>query len=136
MKAELNNIFINESEALEELLKVLENQYNYLIENNVFELEKCIEHLKVCSRKVAEWEVKRRNLIKEESLNKLVYSVGDEGLENNYRKIKMLIQEAIVQKDMNQLLIQQGLGYTNRMLSILNPDRKSKTYNSYGKVFK
>ena len=57
-------------------------------------------------------------------------------LENNYYKIKNLLQEVVLQKDTNELLIKQGLSFTNRILNVLNPVRETKTYNAYGKVKK
>lgn len=136
MKDELNNIFINEIEAIEKLLTVLEKQHNCLVWNDAFGMEACVKDIDNCNKLIAEWEIKRRNLTGEKSLRDLMEEIKNEELENNYRQIKLLVQKTIVQKDINKVLIQQGLGYTNRMLSIINPDRKAKTYNSYGKIFK
>jgi flagellar biosynthesis/type III secretory pathway chaperone len=69
-------------------------------------------------------------------MTEIVEEVNDVELESNYNKIKRLLQEVVLQKDTNELLIKQGLSFTNRILNVLNPARESTTYNAYGKVKK
>lgn len=134
MKDELNNILENELKAIESLLIALEEQHECLLNNDAVTLEDCVKNLENKSREIADFEVKRRQITKGESMSKIVEELGDERLQNNYREIRKLLQITEIQKDTNELLIKQGLGFTNRILSILNPDRGSKTYNAYGKV--
>lgn len=136
MKEELNNIFINEIVAIQNLLSILEKQHNCLVWNDAFGMENCVKEIEDCNKLIAEWEVKRRTLTQSKSLRDFVEEIGDKEVEDNYRKIKLLVQETMVQKDINDVLIKQGLGYTNRMLNILNPDRKARTYNASGKIYK
>jgi flagellar biosynthesis/type III secretory pathway chaperone len=130
----LNNIIIKEHEALVKLLKLLEEQHNRLIKNDIFGLEEIVGVIQGCNKEIAEAEVERRKLVEGKSMRELINSSKDEVLDNNYRSIQKLLNEVIVQKDTNEMLIKQGLGFSTRMLNILNPDRNTKTYNSYGKM--
>ncbi len=134
MKVELKNIIVDEIAAIEKLLKALEKQHGCLIKSEAVILEGCTKEIEECNREVASLEVRRRELTKGRAMNEIVNELGDPELENNYRKIRRLLEETRIQKDTNDLLIKQGLGFTNKILSILNPSRTPKTYNSYGKV--
>lgn len=134
MKDELNIILESELKAIESLLKALDEQHEYLLNNDAVTLEACVKKLEDINREIADFEVKRRQITKGESMGKIVDELGDEKLQHNFREIRKLLEITAIQKDTNELLIKQGLGFTNRILSILNPDRGSKTYNAYGKV--
>lgn len=136
MKDELNIILENELKAIELLLKALDEQHEYLLKNDAVTLEACVKNIENRNREIADLEVKRRKLTKGESMGKIVDEIGDEKLEQNYREIRKLLQITVMQKETNELLIKQGLGFTTRILNIMNPDRGSKTYNAYGKVRK
>ncbi len=69
-------------------------------------------------------------------MSEIVDEIGDRELEDNYRSIKRLLEETRIQKDTNDLLIKHALGVTNKILTILNPSRAPKTYNSNGKIYK
>jgi len=134
MKEELNNIMIKEIEAVEELLMTLELQHKCLASNDVIGMDGCVAKLENCSRKIAEWETKRRQCTEGAAMSVVIDEADSEELENNYRKIKRLLEEAKLQKETNELLIKQGLGFTTKVLNIMNPDRTPKTYNAYGKM--
>jgi flagellar biosynthesis/type III secretory pathway chaperone len=130
----LNNIILKEREALAKLLKLLEEQHSRLIKNDIFGLEEIVGVIQSCNKEIAEAEVERRKLVEGKSMRELINSSKDEVLDNSYRNIQKLLNEVMVQKDTNEMLIKQGLGFSTRMLNILNPDRNTKTYNSYGKM--
>ena len=136
MKEELNIILINELQAMEGLLKALEKQHSCLIESDAVTLENCVKEIDTYNRKIAEWEVKRREITQGGAMREVIYEAKDDTLEDNYRKLRRIIEETKLQKDTNELLIKQGLGFANRILNILNPSRSPKTYNSFGKVYK
>lgn len=136
MKEELNIILVNELQAMEGLLKTLEKQHSCLIESDAVTLENCVKEIDIYNRKIAEWEVKRREITQGRSMREVIYEAKEEALEDNYRKLRRLIEETKLQKDTNELLIKQGLSFANRILNILNPSRSPKTYNSFGKVYK
>lgn len=134
LRNSLNEIILKESEALRKLLTLLEEQHSMILKNDIFGLEAMVERIQICNREIAKEEVERRKLVGEDGMSKTINSIGDEELDKNFRSIKKLLAEVELQKDTNELLIRQGLGFTTRMLSILNPDKTVKTYNSYGKM--
>lgn len=136
MREELNNIILAEIEAVTELIKALETQHDCLVKSDAVTLESCVHEIEKCNRNLADKEVRRRELTKGRPMSEIIDEIGDSVLEENYRKIRRLLEEVKVQKDTNELLIKQGLNFTNRILNILNPSRTPKTYNSYGRVVK
>ena len=136
MKEELNNIIVKESEALRELITLLEAQVKFALEEKIMDLETVAPKIETCNKKIAEIEMARRGLTNGESMSKIISDENDAELEENYRKIRLLVEATIVQKEFNTEQIKQGLHFTNKILNILNPDRGIKTYNAYGKIKK
>ncbi len=136
MKDKLNSVMSQEIEAVMVLLAELEEQHRCIIVNDIFGLEACVGKIKEANKNIAHMEVERRKLTESSVMRDLVEEFRDNELENNFFKIKNLLQEVMLQKDTNELLIKQGLSFTNRILNVLNPVREIKTYNGYGKVKK
>lgn len=136
MKEKLNSVIIQEIEAIGTLLKELEEQHRCIIVNDIFGLEACVSKIKEANKNIAHMEVERRQLTGNRAMGEIIEEFKDNEIENNYYKIKNLLQEVVLQKDTNELLIKQGLSFTNRILNVLNPVREIKTYNGYGKVKK
>lgn len=134
----IKNNITNQYNALTQLLDTLEEQYECIVKNDVYKMEECVEKIQTKNQLIANLELERRNIfksqLKENTMTEIINEIQDEELNGKFKSIKVLINELILQKDTNELLIKQGLGYTNKMLMILNPDRQAKTYNSYGKV--
>jgi len=133
MTENLNRIMVEEYRALQALLGALDEQFEYLSKRDAFALDKITQKIEQCAREVARFEVERRKITNGEAMSKIMSDLANEELENNYRNIKKLLEEIQVQKDTNELLIRQGLGFTTQMLNVLNPDKGPKTYNAYGK---
>lgn len=136
MNKQLDIILENELQAMKGLLKALEKQHSCLIKSDAVTLENCVAEIEDFNRKIAEWEVKRREITQGRSMSEIIDEIRDESLDKSYRSIKRIVEETRLQKDTNELLIKQGLSFTNRILNIMNPSRSPKTYNSYGKVSK
>lgn len=133
MTEELNKIMVEEYKSLQALLGTLDEQFGHLTKREVFALDSITKKIEGCTREVARLEVERRRLTNGNTMGKIIRQVNNEELENNYRDIKKLLEEIKVQKETNDLLIKQVLGFTTQMLNVLNPDKVPKTYNSYGK---
>lgn len=136
MYEELINVINREKEVLNKLLSLLDEQYKCLLNKDVFGLDAVAEKIQGCNKEVAEQEVARRKLVGSNSMREVVFSSGDDVLEESYRGILKLLEAVRLQKDTNDLLIKQQLSYTNQMLNYINPNRGTKTYNSYGKMTK
>lgn len=136
MEQLLKDILINEKNSVMKLLQLLEAQHDFLINNKVYELDNCIKDIEECNKEIAQWEYKRRSLVKDQSMRLLIQNTKDSELESEYREMVKLIEETRFQQGTNEMLIKQGLVFYNKMLNLLNPDKSAKTYNSYGKVKK
>jgi len=134
MIKKLNNVMVLETEALRNLLLELEAQHKCVILNDIFGMEACVSKIKEANKNIANMEVQRRGLTKNKTMGTVIEEAGDLELEKNYNIIKRLLEEVILQKDTNEMLIRQGLRFTNKMLNVLNPSRETATYNAYGKV--
>lgn len=134
MEEKLKEIMILEKEALDSLLKLLEEQFSLLIKKDVFALDSMVDKIKLCNKDVAEYEVKRRGILKNLSLKEVIENSSDEELKSIFHDIKFILNDLKIQKDSNDLLIKQNLSFTTKMLSHINPKRTPSTYNSYGKI--
>lgn len=136
MKDKLHKILIEEKTALSELLEKLTEQHRFVASNNVIGMEQCVKDIEEVNRKVAKSELDRRKLLGECSMNEVISNLRDDKLDGIFRDIKKILQELQVQKETNQILIRQGLSLTNSLLTVIKPQeqKRSNTYNSYGKV--
>lgn len=135
MISRLKKLVEDEKGALEGLLKILESQHKYIIEEDVFMLEDVAKDIEEANKKIALLEIERRNLTGTESMSEVVKKYDDKELNLLYRDIKIVLNELSIQKETNEILIKQGLGFTTQMLNLVNPKGCTpKTYNSYGKV--
>ncbi|SFB47330.1 flagellar protein FlgN [Clostridium frigidicarnis] len=134
MEEKLKEIMILEKEALDSLLKLLEEQFSLLIKKDVFALDSMVDKIKLCNKDVAEYEVKRRGILKNLSLKEVIQNSSDKELKSIFNDIKFILNDLKIQKDSNDLLIKQNLSFTTKMLSHINPKRTPSTYNSYGKI--
>ncbi|WP_300383461.1 flagellar protein FlgN [Clostridium sp.] len=131
---ELKKVLLLEEKEIRELLNILENQHKLIIKKDIFGLEAIVEEIQNKNKLVAESEVNRRKVIKQRSLKEVVNNSKDEELDLIYRNIQKLLEEIVLQKETNDLLLKQQLTFTNRMLNIINPKREIPTYNSYGNM--
>lgn len=130
----LRDILYDEEKELKELLILLDKQYKLIIAKDIFGMESIVEDIKQKNKDVAEIEVSRRRLLGNQSIKEVILNSKDEELENGYRRIQNLLNEMILQKDTNDLLIKQQLSFTNKLLNLINPKRNIPTYNSYGSI--
>lgn len=133
---ELKNIVHEELNELGNLLNELEKQHKYIAVNDVIGMEGVVPRIESTCRSIARIEVKRREITGGKPMTEIINSYNDMSLDEEYRNVRKILQETMLQKDNNESLLRQGLGFTTRMLSIINPDRSMKTYNNYGKVRK
>jgi hypothetical protein len=134
MKEKLNSIIIQEIELILKLLSLLEEQHSFIINNDIFAMEGIVANIEECSKKIAKVEVERRKITDGRSVQDIVIELKDKEIDLSFRKMRRLLEETKLQKDTNEMLIRQGLGFATRMLGILSPDRTKKTYNNYGKM--
>ena len=130
----LIELLSKEEIALKELLEVLDEQHKKIVAKDVFALEEIVDKIKDTNIEVAKIEVERRRVIGNTSMKEFVANSNSEELDAVYRRIKKILSEITLQKDTNEMLIKQGLGYTNKILNLINPKRSTVTYSSYGTI--
>lgn len=131
---DLKSVVIDEKKALDTLLLKLEKQHEYVVKNDVFNMDAIVRDINESLREIAKIEMERRNITQGEAMGKIIEELKDEELEHEYRKVKKLLQEIQLQKSINDTLIRQSLSFTNKMIQYLNPDRSVKTYGAHGKM--
>ncbi|MBS5937348.1 MAG: flagellar protein FlgN [Clostridium sp.] len=134
MMSSLKEILIVEGKRLEELLVLLDKQYKLILNKDVFNMEAITEEIQLKNKEVAEAEVQRRKFLGNTSIREYVNNSKDSELDEVYRAMQRLLNELILQKDTNELLIKQQLAFTNKLLNIMNPKKDAATYNSYGNI--
>ena len=133
---ELTEIINEEIIVLKKILDILDEQYKHIMEKNIFELDAIVDKMKLANKELAEKEVNRRRLLGEKSMKEILRNSKYEQLDKSYREINILLHTVNLQKDTNELLIRQQMGFNNQILNIINPRREVKTYNSYGNLRK
>ena len=136
MLNELIGLIKEQDNRLSELSELLQMQYDFMVSKNLFGLEDLVDKINDCSKRVAEVELKRRNLMGEKSLTQFVSEQNNKELEKAYESIKNTLDDVKIKKETNDILLKQRLSFNSRMLAILNPSREIKTYNSYGSLKK
>ena len=136
MLNELIGLIKEQDNRLKELMELLQMQYEFIVNKNLFGLEDLVDQINDCSKRVAEVELRRRNLMGNNSLTQFVSEQNNEELKEAYENIKKTLDEVKVKKETNDILLKQRLSFNSRMLAILNPSREIKTYNSYGSLKK
>ena len=134
MNSELKVIIFEQKKILQNLLKLLDEQYNLVLNKDVIALGKIAEDIEEERKKLATIEIKRRNIASEEEFNNFIKNTDDEHITNVYNEMKELLTNLQKQKDINNTLIKQRLFFTNKMINVIKPSKSVNTYNAYGKV--
>ncbi len=134
MDKKLVDIIINETNALENLLALLQEQYLYIMKKDVFSIEEVIEKIKLSNQQIAQEEVNRRKLVRNKPMREIINESKNEDLVDEYRKVKKIITLVKQQKETNELLIKQQIGFNTQILNLINPRRDVKTYTSMGNL--
>ena len=134
MNNKLKDVLTIEEEKLRELLSLLDKQHKLILNKDIFGMESIVEEIQVKNKEVAEAEVERRRFLGNTSIRDYINNSNSEDLDNLYRSIQRLLNEMILQKDTNELLIKQQLSFTNKLLNLMNPKKDVTTYNSYGNI--
>lgn len=134
MNSELKVIIFEQKKILQNLLKLLDEQYNLVLNKDVIALGKIAEDIEEEGKKLATIEIKRRNIASEEEFNNFIKNTDDEHITNVYNEMKELLTNLQKQKDINNILIKQRLFFTNKMINVIKPSKSVNTYNAYGKV--
>lgn len=134
MNPELKLVIFEEKKILQDLLELLDKQYQAILSKEVIDLEKITGHIECVGKKLAAAEIKRRKLINEDDFKGIIENCNDDYVKNVYEEIKSILNSLELQKSTNDTLIKQKLFFTNSMINVIKPSKTVGTYNSYGKV--
>lgn len=134
MKEELNELMIKEYDSLCNLGELLKKQHEFCIKKDVFELDAIVKKIEENNVVIGKYEIERRKLTQNRPIKDIVKELNDHELNDNFMKLRDIVLKVKTQNNLNQYLIKSGLMFTNRILSIINPDRSAKVYNNYGKI--
>lgn len=132
---DIKDIIIKQKNLFEELLKLLDDQYEFLIGNDPMKVDKVARDLDDASKEIAKIEIQRRKVMGTETkVSEVVDRLNDEETNESYEKIQTLLMSIQKQKEANDELLKNKMFFTKKMLNMLNPQGQQKTYNAYGQM--
>lgn len=132
--SELKVIMYEEKNILEELLRLLQKQYELIMKKDVYAIDRLVLDIQDISVKLAQQEVKRRNLVNTDtSMKQLVENSEDIKLKEVHKDITSLLRLISLQKDTNETLLKQELMFTKKLMNIIKPNA-NVTYNASGVI--
>lgn len=134
MNSDLKLIIFEEKNVLQELLTLLDKQYNSILSDEITLLDKLNEDIEIAGKKIATIEIKRRDIIRDNDLREIIKNSDDKHLKDVYKEVRSLVVSLELQKDTNYALIKQRLFFTNKIINVIRPSKSIGTYNAYGNV--
>ncbi len=132
---DIKDIIIKQKDLFEELLKLLDDQYEFLIGNDPMKVDKVARDLDDVSKEIAKIEIQRRKVMGTETkVSEVVDRLNDEETNESYEKIQTLLTSIQKQKEANDELLKNKMFFAKKMLNMLNPQGQQKTYNAYGQM--
>ena len=132
MISELIKLMQDQEKDLKLLLELMETQYIMIMGKDTFGLEGLVDKMNECGKRIAKYEVKRRELTGDDSIKEIVRTSDSEDLKEIYNNIRQTLNTVVMRKETNEILLKQQIMFNSKMLNIMNPNREIKTYNSYG----
>ena len=96
MLNELIGLIKEQDNRLKELMELLQMQYEFIVNKNLFGLEDLVDQINDCSKRVAEVELRRRNLMGNNSLTQFVSEQNNEEVKKAYENINKTLDEVKV----------------------------------------
>jgi flagellar biosynthesis/type III secretory pathway chaperone len=136
MIADLKVVLYEEKEELDNMINLLDVQLDYILKKDIKNLNKLNKKLESASRNLATIEIKRRQIIGEDSeFIEFIEITEDAFLKNIYREIKILLKGVSSQQKFNVDLIKKELNFTKRLMEFMKPKNSEvSTYNAKGQI--
>lgn len=135
--SDIKVVIFEEKKLLKNLLELLDNQYEYILEQDVMKVDKVARDLDELTKKIAKAEIERRKIMGSEAkVSDIIYKTEDELLIKSYEEIQTILRDIQIQKDANDELLKNKMFFTKKMINMLNPNRPNQTYNAYGQMRK
>lgn len=137
MNPELKVIIFDEKDKLKDLLKLLDEQYDLVINKELIKLDKIARNLDEAAKELARIEIRRRKIMgSDTSMKQTIENCDDTSIQEAYEDIKSTLKMIEIQKEANDILIKQKLFFTKKMINFIKPNKGVATYNSSGQVGK
>ncbi|GAA3642528.1 flagellar protein FlgN [Asaccharospora irregularis] len=137
MNPELKVIIFDEKDKLKDLLKLLDEQYDLVINKELIKLDKIARDLDEAAKELARIEIRRRKIMgSDTSMKQTIENCDDTSIKEAYEDIKSTLKMIEIQKEANDILIKQKLFFTKKMINFIKPNKGVATYNSSGQVGK
>lgn len=137
MNPELKVIIFDEKDKLKDLLKLLDEQYDLVINKELIKLDKIARDLDEAAKELARIEIRRRKIMgSDTSMKQTIENCDDISIQEAYEDIKSTLKMIEIQKEANDILIKQKLFFTKKMINFIKPNKGVATYNSSGQVGK
>lgn len=137
MNPELKVIIFDEKDKLKDLLKLLDEQYDLVINKELIKLDKIARDLDEAAKELARIEIRRRKIMgSDTSMKQTIENCDDTSIQEAYEDIKSTLKMIEIQKEANDILIKQKLFFTKKMINFIKPNKGVATYNSSGQVGK
>lgn len=134
MNSELKLVIFEQKKELQDLLDLLDKQYDLILKKDVVGLDKIKSEIEVSAKNIASIEIKRRKIISEEEFKLFLENTDDQHIIDVHKQIKSILNSLQIQKNTNDTLIKQRLFFVNKMINVIKPSKGIGTYNSYGKI--
>ncbi|WP_315168014.1 flagellar protein FlgN [Metaclostridioides mangenotii] len=136
MIADLKVVLYEEKEELDNMINLLDVQLDYILKKDIKKLNKLNKKLESASRNLATIEIKRRQIIGEDSeFIEFIEITEDTFLKDIYREIKILLTGVSSQQKFNVDLIKKELNFTKRLMEFMKPKNSEvSTYNAKGQI--
>ncbi|HCQ5550949.1 TPA: flagellar protein FlgN [Clostridioides difficile] len=138
MITDLKVIMYEEKNIISKMMELLKEQFDYIVEKDLENLNMLNPKLEDISRELASIEIKRRQLFGDDiSMSEVVENSKDGYLKEIYTDLKHILALARNQQESNDSLIKKELIFTKKMINFIKPvDKQTTTYNSYGNIRK
>ncbi|MDU4880189.1 MAG: flagellar protein FlgN [Clostridioides difficile] len=138
MITDLKVIIYEEKNIISKMMELLKEQFDYIVEKDLENLNMLNPKLEDISRELASIEIKRRQLFGDDiSMSEVVENSNDGYLKEIYTDLKHILALAKNQQESNDSLIKKELIFTKQMINFIKPaDKQTTTYNSYGNIRK
>ncbi|HCQ5987919.1 TPA: flagellar protein FlgN [Clostridioides difficile] len=138
MITDLKVIIYEEKNIISKMMELLKEQFDYIVEKDLENLNMLNPKLEDISRELASIEIKRRQLFGDDiSMSEVVENSNDGYLKEIYTDLKHILALAKNQQESNDSLIKKELIFTKKKINFIKPaDKQTTTYNSYGNIRK
>ena len=138
MITDLKVIIYEEKNIISKMMELLKEQFDYIVEKDLENLNMLNPKLEDISRELASIEIKRRQLFGDDiSMSEVVENSNDGYLKEIYTDLKHILALAKNQQESNDSLIKKELIFTKNMINFIKTaDKQTTTYNSYGNIRK